>query len=155
MKSIGKPDDIWSTFALSIFQINSLLMRAGEDITQPLGLSSAKWQVLGRLGYQSQTVASLAKDIGHARQSVQRVADVLVQVQLITYKNNPADRRAQLLELTPKGAEALSAIYRRQLEWSSHIMAKLRPEQVIGVANALKDIGPVIESGLEVVTKGG
>jgi len=126
MKSTEKPDDVWSTFALSIFKLNGLLMRVGEDITQAIGQSSARWQVLGR-AYEPQTVANMARDIGHTRQSVQRVADVLAREGLVVYKDNPADRRAQLLELTPQGLEVLTAIYIRQQEWSQRIMTKLNP----------------------------
>src|SRR5712692_2245400 len=112
MKSTGKPDDAWSKFALSIFKLNGLLIQAGDGITQSIGQSSARWQVLGR-AYEPQTVANMARDIGHSRQSVQRIADVLAKEGLVVYKDNPADRRAQLLELTPAGLEVLTAIYLR------------------------------------------
>src|SRR3954470_24310102 len=102
MKSTGMPDDTWSTFALSIFKLNGLLMRAGDGITHPLGQSSARWQVLGRV-FEPQTVAQIARDMGHARQGVQRVADVLVKEGLIVYKDHPTDRRTKFLELTPQG----------------------------------------------------
>jgi DNA-binding MarR family transcriptional regulator len=153
MKSTEKPDDVWSTFALSIFKLNGLLMRVGEDITQAIGQSSARWQVLGR-AYEPQTVANMARDIGHTRQSVQRVADVLAREGLVVYKDNPADRRAQLLELTPQGLEVLTAIYVRQQEWSQRIMTKLNPEQLVEIADALEDIGQRLESDVNASNKG-
>jgi len=153
MKSTEKPDDVWSTFALSIFKLNGLLMRVGEDITQAIGQSSARWQVLGR-AYEPQTVANMARDIGHTRQSVQRVADVLAREGLVVYKDNPADRRAQLLELTPQGLEVLTAIYIRQQEWSQRIMTKLNPEQLVEIADALEDIGQRLESDVNASNKG-
>ena len=76
MESTGKPNDPLSRFALSIFWINGLLLRNGDRLTRSIGQSSARWQVLGRVGDQPQTVAQIARDMGHARQSVQRVADV-------------------------------------------------------------------------------
>ena len=153
MKSTEKPDDVWSTFALSIFKLNGLLMRVGEDITQAIGQSSARWQVLGR-AYEPQTVANMARDIGHTRQSVQRVADVLAKEGLVVYKDNPADRRARLLELTPQGLEVLTAIYVRQQEWSQRIMTKLNPEQLVEIADALEDIGQRLESDVNASNKG-
>lgn len=153
MKSTENPDDVWSTFALSIFKLNGLLMRVGEDITQAIGQSSARWQVLGR-AYEPQTVANMARDIGHTRQSVQRVADVLAREGLVVYKDNPADRRAQLLELTPQGLEVLTAIYVRQQEWSQRIMTKLNPEQLVEIADALEDIGQRLESDVNASNKG-
>ena len=52
------------------------MIEAGEGIVETLGQSSARWQVLGR-AFSSATVAGIAKDIGHARQSTQRVANAL------------------------------------------------------------------------------
>src|SRR5450631_793710 len=153
MKSIEKPDDVWSKFALTIFDLNGLLMRAGDDITQSIGQSSARWQVLGRL-FEPQTVAKMARDMGHARQGVQRVADVLVKEGLIVSKDHPTDRRTKLLELTPQGMEVLTAIYVRQVEWSRRIMTKLSPEQLAMVADALEDIGQIIETEINVSDKG-
>ena len=153
MKSTGKPDDAWSKFALTIFEINGLLMRAGDGITQSIGQSSARWQVLGRV-FEPQTVAKMARDMGHARQGVQRVADVLVKEGLVVYKDHPTDRRTKLLELTPQGMEVLTAIYVRQVEWSQRIMTKLNPEQVAMVADALEDIGQILETEVNVSDKG-
>lgn len=144
MNSTGKPDDTWSKFALSIFKLNGLLIQIGEGIAQPLGQSSARWQVLGRV-FEPQTVAKIARDIGHARQSVQRVTDVLVKEGLIIYKDHPTDRRTKLLELTPQGLEVLTGIYMRQIEWSQRIMTKLNPEQLATIADALDDIGQTLE----------
>jgi len=154
MKSTGKPDDAWSKFALTIFEINGLLMRAGDGITQAIGQSSARWQVLGRV-FEPQTVAKMARDMGHARQGVQRVADVLVKEGLVVYKAHPTDRRTKLLELTPQGMDVLTAIYVRQVEWSQRIMTKLNPEQVAMVADALEDIGQILETEVNVSDKGG
>ena len=154
MKSTGKPDDAWSKFALTIFEINGLLMRAGDGITQSIGQSSARWQVLGRV-FEPQTVAKMARDMGHARQGVQRVADVLVKEGLVVYKDHPTDRRTKLLELTPQGMEVLTAIYVRQVEWSQRIMTKLNPELVAMVADALEDIGQILETEVNVSDKGG
>ena len=154
MKSTGKPDDAWSKFALTIFEINGLLMRAGDGITQAIGQSSARWQVLGRV-FEPQTVAKMARDMGHARQGVQRVADVLVKEGLIVYTDHPTDRRTKLLELTPQGMEVLTAIYVRQVEWSQRIMTKLNPEQVAMVADALEDIGQILQTEVNVSDKGG
>ena len=154
MKSTGKPDDVWSKFALTIFEINGLLMRAGDGITQAIGQSSSRWQVLGRV-FEPQTVAKMARDMGHARQGVQRVADVLVKEGLIVYKDHPTDRRTKLLELTPQGMEVLTAIYVRQVEWSQRIMTKLNPEQVAMVADALEDIGQILQTEVNVSDKGG
>lgn len=146
MKSTGAPTDPLSRFALSIFKVYGLLMQNGDRMTRSLGQSSARWQVLGRAGYQPQTVAQMARDMGHARQSVQRVADVLAREGLVVYKDNPTDRRAKLVELTPQGIEVLMTIYALNEKWSQNLMAKLDPEQLTQLADTLENIGDILEA---------
>src|SRR5260221_11861452 len=74
MESTGKPNDPLGRFALSIFWIKGLLLRPGDRLTRSIGPSSARGQVLGRVGYQPQTVAQIGGDMCQARQSVPRVA---------------------------------------------------------------------------------
>ena len=80
-----------------------------------------------------------------ARQSVQRVADVLAKAGLVVYRENPADRRAPLLELTPQGADMLMTINALNEEWGRHIMARLNPEQLTMSADALEEIARILE----------
>ncbi|MEO6395909.1 MAG: MarR family transcriptional regulator [Devosia sp.] len=141
--------DAWTRFAESIFRINGLLMQAGEGITRPLGQSSARWQVLGGVGYGPRTVADIAKSIGHARQSVQRVADALANEGLVVFRDKPDDKRTSLLELTPAGLKVLTAIYNRQVKWSARITRKLGAEQLDAQAAALIEIAKVIASDVD------
>jgi DNA-binding MarR family transcriptional regulator len=90
----------------------------------------------------------MAQDIGHARQSVQRIADVLAAEGLVAYADNPIDRRARFVELTSDGANVLAEIYRRQVEWSLRIMPKLSPAQLVRIAKNLEDIAQVLKSSI-------
>jgi DNA-binding MarR family transcriptional regulator len=146
MESTGIPDDPLSRFSLSIFRLNGLLMWNGDRITGSIGQSSARWQVLGRVGYQPQTVAQMARDMGHARQSVQRLADVLAKEGLVVYKDNPADQRTRLLELTPQGSEILAEIYAQSEEWSRHMMTKLDAMQLADLSDALDKVAHILET---------
>lgn len=117
---------------MSIFRLNGLIVQIGEGIARPAGQSSARWQVLG-----------------HARQSVQRIADALVKEGLVAYENHPTDQRTKLLSLTPQGMEVLKIIYTQQLEWSQHIMTKLDPNQVAETVHALQGIGQALEADMK------
>ncbi|WP_261304234.1 MarR family winged helix-turn-helix transcriptional regulator [Paenibacillus andongensis] len=154
MNTIDKPEDSLSRFSLSIFHINGLLMRSGDIITRSIDQSSAKWQVLGRVGYKPQTVAKIARDMGHARQSVQRVADVLVNEGLAIYKDHQTDRRTKLVELTPKGAEVLGAIHEQYAEWNRHLITKIDPEQLDKIADALENVGRILEKEVNFFSNG-
>ena len=145
MKPYQKPEDPLSLFSLSIFQINGLLMRSGDVITRSIDQSSARWQVLGRIGHGTRTVAQIARDMGLARQSVQRIADLLTAEELTVYTDHPTDRRTKFIEITEKGADVLAAIYERYAEWNRQLLTKLDPGQLKQIAASLEQIGQVIE----------
>jgi DNA-binding MarR family transcriptional regulator len=136
--------DAWTKFAESIFRINGLLIQAGESITGPIGQSSARWQVLGGLGYGPKTVSEIARDVAHARQSVQRVADVLAAEGLVAFSDKPGDRRTQLMSLTPAGRQVLGQIYARQVEWSARVVGQLSDDQLLSLATALQAIAEIV-----------
>ena len=52
-------------------------------------------------------------------------------------------------ELTPKGEKVLGAIYQRQVEWSLKVMADLRPHELAAIADALNEIGGVLEADID------
>jgi DNA-binding MarR family transcriptional regulator len=66
--------------------------------------------VLGAVLGEPLPVAGIAREMGLTRQSVQRVADILVERGLAEYRENPAHRRAKLLVPTDEGRAALSRI---------------------------------------------
>jgi len=142
------PGDPWTRFALSVFRLNGLLMRAGEGISRPVGQSSARWQVIGRV-FEPRTVADLARDMGRSRQGVQRIADALVAEGLVATRPHPTDGRTKLLELTPSGVAVLEAIFARQKQWSDDVMTKLDEAQLLAVADALETIGTTLEAELD------
>lgn len=137
-----------SQFALSVFDVNGLLLQSGDMATRPIGQSSARWQVLGRAGHQPQTVAQMAREIGNSRQAVQRLADVLEKEGLIAFVDNPADKRARLIELTPQGKEVLAEIDLRDKQWSQTLMAELDSEQLHMIAEVLDDIAKILKAHL-------
>jgi DNA-binding MarR family transcriptional regulator len=143
-----KPHDAWSEFALSVFEVNGLIMRAGEGISGQVGQSSARWQVLGR-AFEPQTVADMARDIGYARQSVQRVADILEKEGLVAYEAHPNDQRTKLVGLTPAGLDVLTAIYGLQVEWSRGVMARIGSEQLVEATRALQAIARSLHNELD------
>jgi DNA-binding MarR family transcriptional regulator len=75
--------------------------------------------VLAAVEEEPKTVAQIARAWSLARQSVQRVADLLEHDGLIAYEDNPAHRRASLVALTPEGRSALRRIQKAQRAWSS------------------------------------
>jgi len=112
---------------LEVFQLNGLLLEAGDRLTRPLGLSSARWQVLGVVEHGPVTVSQISRAMGLARQSVQQITDALEREGFVTYVENPGHRRARLVQLTAKGEEAATRLVPAQAEWAGRIGGALTP----------------------------
>ena len=110
---------------LELFRVNGDLLAAGNRITKPSGQTSARWQVLGALRRGPLTVAAIAREMGLARQSVQRTTDLLAEDGLVEFLDNPAHRRAKLVRLTSQGHEVLGEISRRQVAWTNGLAEAL------------------------------
>ncbi|MDD9902141.1 MAG: MarR family winged helix-turn-helix transcriptional regulator [Rhodospirillaceae bacterium] len=108
---------------LDIFRLNSMILRAGDRLVAPLGLTSARWQILGAIvaAEQPQPVAWLARDLGANRQNVQRIVNDLQGEGLVAFEPNPHHRRAQLVVLTEKGREAFDAAMALQAPWVNRL----------------------------------
>jgi DNA-binding MarR family transcriptional regulator len=104
---------------LDLFRLNSLLLTAGDRLVQRLGLTSARWQILGAItaAERPQPVAWLARDLGANRQNVQRIVNDLQSEGLVEFEANPHHRRAQLVVLTDKGRQTFDAAMRLQAPW--------------------------------------
>jgi len=110
--------EAFSELVVRLFRLNGLLAAEGETLARPTGQTTARWQVLAMVEDASLTVAQIARTLGLARQSVQRVADALEQVGLVTYEDNPRHRRARLVTLTDEGRVTLSTIQAAQRPWA-------------------------------------
>ena len=110
--------DAFSELVVRLFRLNGLLAAEGETLARPTGQTTARWQVLAMVEDGPLTVAQIARTLGLARQSVQRVADALKEVGLVTYEDNPRHRRARLVTLTDEGRVTLRTIQAAQRPWA-------------------------------------
>jgi DNA-binding MarR family transcriptional regulator len=111
--------DALTDLILGLFRLNNLLLTSGDRLVEPLGLTSARWQILGAIAYaeRPQPVAWLARDMGANRQNVQRIVNDLDRAGLVAFETNPHHRRAQLVVLTDQGRETYEAAMRLQAPW--------------------------------------
>lgn len=109
--------DAVTNLVLDLFRLNNLLLTAGDRLVADLGLTSARWQILGAIAYaeRPQPVAWLARDMGANRQNVQRIINDLQKMGLVAFEPNPHHRRAQLVALTDKGKRKFDAAMRLQV----------------------------------------
>jgi DNA-binding MarR family transcriptional regulator len=118
--------DALTELILEVFRVNGDLLSEGDKIAGVHGQTSSRWQVLGALRNGSATVAGIARVMGRARQSVQRTADLLESEGIVEYVDNPAHRRAKLVQLTSAGEATLAGISALQVEWTNGLAAAMR-----------------------------
>ncbi|WP_432038462.1 MarR family winged helix-turn-helix transcriptional regulator [Streptomyces cucumeris] len=111
--------------ALSVFRLNGQFLAVSERLSRPAGLTAARWQVLGAVLEEPLPVAGIARAMGITRQSVQRVADLLVDAGLAVYLPNPAHRRAKLLAPSEAGRTAVRAIVPGHREFAGQLAEQL------------------------------
>src|SRR5688572_2733122 len=107
--------DAISDLSIEVFRLNGDLLAAGDALVADIGLTSARWQVLGAIALSPAPlpVAHLARNMGLARQSVQRIANELEAEGLLRFAPNPHHQRAKLALLTERGREAYEAAMKR------------------------------------------
>ncbi len=126
-----------------LFRLTNLLLNSGDRLVARLGLTSARWQVMGAISASErpQPVAWLARDLGAHRQNVQRIVNDLRRDGLVGFEDNPHHRRAQLVVLTEKGREAFDEAMKLQTPWVNRLTEGLTVEDVTTVrkvADALR-----------------
>ena len=112
-----------SDLVLEIFRASARLLTAGDRLVAELGLTSARWQLLGTIVYaeRAQPVSWIARDMGANRQNVQRIVNDLVKDGLLEFQPNPHHRRAQLVVLTEAGREAFDLAMKLQTPWINEL----------------------------------
>ncbi|WP_433198178.1 MarR family winged helix-turn-helix transcriptional regulator [Nocardia sp. CA-107356] len=121
--------ELLSSTAITSFRLNGQFMAIAEELAGPAGLTAAWWQVLGAVLREPLPVSGIARAMGITRQSVQRIADLLVDKGLAEYRPNPAHRRAKLVAVTEAGRDAIKRINPRHAVFAQRLADELGPEQ--------------------------
>ena len=128
----SKGGEAFTRLLLETFRLNGRFIVEGDRLTKDIGLTSARWQVLGTLRADDTplTVAQIARNMGLQRQSVQRTVDIMCGEGLLRMIDNPRHRRAKLVVLTPKGWTVLRKATRLQVDWANECAAGIEPEEL-------------------------
>jgi DNA-binding MarR family transcriptional regulator len=122
--------DVLTEMVMRTFRLYGGFLEAAEVMTKPVGLTAAWWQVLGAVLRQPLSVSGIAREMGLTRQSVQRIADLLVDKGLAEYLPNPAHRRAKLFQPTAAGYEAIGNLRGAQHAWANRISATVDADEL-------------------------
>ena len=132
----------WSGLVVEVFRLNGDLIEGGDALVQDLGLTSARWQVLGAVALSPVPlpVAHIARNMGLARQSVQRIVDDMRDDGLVRTEPNPHHRRAPLVAMTPRGEAAYEQAMARKDLWADVLAEGMSPEAIESAATLLRTL---------------
>jgi DNA-binding MarR family transcriptional regulator len=140
-----REQDLLSAASIATFKLNGQFLVLAEELARPAGLTAAWWQVLGAVLGESLPVAGIARAMGLARQSVQRIADILVERGLAEYRDNPAHRRAKLLAPTAAGRAAIGRIGPAHAAAAGRLAAVLGEEALAGAVATLHALSAALD----------
>lgn len=96
-----------------VYELAGASRDTSERIARELGQTAARWHVMSVVSEAALTVPAIARRLGLARQSVQRVVNDLAGAGLTTLEENPDHRRSPLVSLTDAGRQVLEELFRR------------------------------------------
>jgi DNA-binding MarR family transcriptional regulator len=146
-RNLTAKGDALSAAILDLFKVTSLFMASGDRLVAHLGLTSARWQVLGAIiaAERPEPVAWLARDMGANRQNVQRIVNDLLGEGLVVLEDNPRHRRAQLVVLTAKGERAYAAAMKLGAPWMNELVAELPLKDIATFRRVLMELRRKLE----------
>ena len=132
----------YTGLVVEVFRLNGDQLAIGNALSADLGLTSARWQVLGAIFLSPVPipVAHIARNMGLTRQAVQHSVDEMKVDGLVRLEVNPHHRRAMLVMMTERGAAAYHAVSERHGRWAQEVMAGLAPERIEAVSEVLREI---------------
>jgi DNA-binding MarR family transcriptional regulator len=142
----GSEPALLSNLALAVFKLNGQFLALADDLAREAGLTAAWWQVLGAVLAEPLPVSGIAREMGITRQSVQRIADLLVERGLAEYRDNPAHRRAKLLLPTDEGRAAIRRIDPAHAAAARRLAHQVGRERLGEILAGLRELSGAMEA---------
>jgi DNA-binding MarR family transcriptional regulator len=139
---------LYTDIVLEVFKLGGLLITEGDGLTKELGLTSARWKVLGALAQSDSpmTVPQIAALMGQSRQGVQRLSDIMVEMGILLYEDNPYHKKAKLVAMTSKGKDLFQALERKQIPWANEQSSDIDVQAMTEALDVLKKMVKRLES---------
>jgi DNA-binding MarR family transcriptional regulator len=87
---------------------------------------------------QERTVGALSEQVGRSMSATSRMVDQLVKRELLRRQEDPNDRRARRVTISPGGRKLLATMIRRRAEAELKLMDSLLPEEQRIVVQAME-----------------
>jgi DNA-binding MarR family transcriptional regulator len=126
----------------SYMELHHQLHRIVDQAMCAAGLSLARAKVLMRLdAHGPMNQATLAGLLGFAPRSVTETVDVLERDALVTRTEDPHDRRARIVALTPSGREAVEtsmAVRRKTMDEIFGVLSPAERAQLVSLLTTIR-----------------
>lgn len=141
-----------TSLILDVFRLNGRLLVAGDRLVSELGLTSARWQVLGAIAYaeRPEPVAWHARTMGLHRQGVQRIVNELRAEGIVEFRPNPNHKRAHFVVLTQKGQELFESALALQVPWVNALSHGLKAEDIATAKSVVVQLKTRLEPQVEI-----
>ncbi|MPZ53594.1 MAG: MarR family transcriptional regulator [Acidimicrobiia bacterium] len=137
--------DAFTMLVVGVASLGGTISEVGEVLAGHAGQTLARWVFLDAIATEADTVAEISRRLGQARQSVQRIANVVVGDGLAVFEDNPAHQRAKLVRLTPAGRRVLRKISVRQKKWAETAGELLGGADIAATAALVRRLAEVVE----------
>lgn len=133
---------------LAVFRTNGRLLSNGDALVAPLGLTSARWQVLGAVALSDAPLSApqIAAVMGITRQGSQKQLNLLVEEGLLDPQANPTHRRSPLYVLTKRGRAVYADLDRTQARWANQLVKGLSLDDLAAARRVLDLVAERLES---------
>lgn len=114
-------------------------MRDFRRWMEDYGLSMSQINVLMRLYHNQSTcgVSDIGAHLGVTNAASSQLVDRLVQMGFLERAEDPSDRRAKLIRLTPEGRALVERSIQARLEWMAELTCNLTPDQQQRISESL------------------
>ena len=119
--------ELLTEIMLAVFRVNGRLLAKGDEMVGPLGLTSARWQMLGALALAGQplTAPQMADAMGVTRQAAQKQLNLLLDEGLVEMEPNPRHQRSPLCRLTAAGESVYARALALNTRWTKSLSASV------------------------------
>jgi DNA-binding MarR family transcriptional regulator len=137
---------IYREILAELFRLRALMLESAEQLTGPVGLTSARWQILAAVEETPSPVAQVARGLGLTRQAVQETADAMVREGHVTFFDNPGHKRARLMTPTLQGRKALDYLRPREMQFANVMGSQHSLDALRATLSVLQESRATIEA---------
>jgi DNA-binding MarR family transcriptional regulator len=133
-----------------VIRLHGRLAAVNGDRGEAEGLTGAQALVLTAVvnAERPPTVPQIGRSLGHARQSVQRIANALIAQGLVASKENPDHKRAPLLLPTEAGRAIHGRLQERAQVWIARVTEGIDPADLVAATETLRMLRERLEADL-------